>query len=121
MVDISPTGVFTDKAARFRARYWDYEMAPSVCPRCSLGCATVPAARYRELLKTMARVNLAVNGWFICDRGRFGNSTVNDPARPRIPLVNGRESTWDGALDALIIRLGEVQELYGPGSIALVG
>ncbi|HSC71315.1 MAG TPA: 2Fe-2S iron-sulfur cluster-binding protein, partial [Candidatus Methylomirabilis sp.] len=32
LVDICPTGVYTDKTARFRARYWDYEMAPSVCP-----------------------------------------------------------------------------------------
>ena len=121
LVDICPTGVFTDKTARFRARYWDYEMAPSVCPHCSLGCATVPAARYRELLKTMGRRNDAVNGWFICDRGRFTNKAVNDPARPRTPLVDGREAAWDEALDTLIIRLGEVLELYGPGSIALVG
>jgi NADH-quinone oxidoreductase subunit G len=121
LTDICPTGVFTDKTARFRARYWDYEMAPSVCPHCSLGCNTVPAARYREILKTMARRNDAVNGWFICDRGRFGNSAVNDPARPRTPLVDGREVSWDEALDALVIRLGEVLELYGPGSIALVG
>ena len=121
LVDICPTGVFTDKTARFRARYWDYEMAPSVCPHCSLGCSTTPAARYRELLKTMARRNDAVNGWFICDRGRFSNAAGNDPARPRSPLVDGRESSWDEAQDALVIRLGEILELYGPGSIALVG
>jgi NADH-quinone oxidoreductase subunit G len=121
LVDICPTGVFTDKTARFRARYWDYEMAPSVCPHCSLGCTTTPAARYRELLKTMARRNDAVNGWFICDRGRFSNRSVNDPARPRKPLVDGREAGWDEALDALVIRLGEIIELYGPRSIALIG
>jgi NADH-quinone oxidoreductase subunit G len=121
LVDICPTGVFTDKTARFRARYWDYEMAPSVCPNCSLGCNTVPAARYRELLKTMARRNDAVNGWFICDRGRFSNGAVNDPARPRIPLVDGREASWDEALDALILRGAEVTELYGEGSLAVVG
>jgi NADH-quinone oxidoreductase subunit G len=121
LVDICPTGVFTDKTARFRARYWDYEMAPSVCPHCSLGCNTTPAARYRELLKTMARRNDAVNGWFICDRGRFSNGAVNDPARPRKPLIDGREAEWDETLDALVIRLGEIIELYGAGSIALVG
>ncbi len=121
LVDICPTGVFTDKTARFRARYWDYEMAPSVCPHCSLGCATVPAARYRELLKVMARRNDAVNGWFICDRGRFTNSAVNEPARPRTPHVDGREASWDEALDALCFRLGEILEVYGPGSVALVG
>ncbi|HEY6006787.1 MAG TPA: NADH-quinone oxidoreductase subunit NuoG [Geobacteraceae bacterium] len=121
LVDICPTGVYTDKPARFRARYWDYEMAPSVCPHCSLGCNTVPAARYRELLKTMARENPAVNGWFICDRGRFDNAAVNDPRRPRTPLVDGREASWDEALDALLLRVGELAEVYGAGSLAVVG
>ncbi len=121
LADICPTGVFTDKTARFRARYWDYDMAPSVCPHCSLGCNTIPAARYRELLKTMARRNDSVNGWFICDRGRFSNALVNAPARPRVPLVDGREESWDGALDALTRRLGELAELHGHGSLAIVG
>ncbi|BDV44884.1 NADH-quinone oxidoreductase [Geotalea uraniireducens] len=121
LVDICPTGVFTDKPARFRARYWDYEMAPSVCPWCSLGCNTVPAARYRELLKTIARENRAVNGPFLCDRGRFTTAPVNDPARPRTPLVDGEERSWDEALDALTLRLGELGDLYGPESLAVVG
>lgn len=121
LVDICPTGVFTDKTARFRARYWDYEMAPSVCPHCSLGCNTIPAARYRELLKTVARRNDAVNGWFLCDRGRFSNDQVNSATRPRYPKVDGRDVTWDEAIDTLVVRLGEVCEVYGEGSVALVG
>jgi NADH-quinone oxidoreductase subunit G len=121
LVDICPTGVFTDKTARFRARYWDYEMAPSICPGCSLGCNTTPVARYRELLKTMARRNDEVNGWFICDRGRFTTSGVNDPLRPRTPLVDGRETSFEEALEALLLRVGEIEELYGPGSTAVVG
>lgn len=121
LVDICPTGVFTDKTARFRARYWDYDMVPSVCPGCSLGCNTTPVARYRELLKMTARRNEAVNGWFICDRGRFSNSAVNDPQRPRTPLVNGSESSRDEALEALALRITESEELYGPGRIAIVG
>ncbi len=121
LVDLCPTGVFTDKTARFCARYWDYEMAPSICPGCSLGCNTTPAARYRELLKTVARRNDAVNGWFICDRGRFNNSAVNDQARPRIPLVDGREVSWAEALDDLVTRIIEVQNIHGPGSLAIVG
>ncbi len=121
LVDICPTGVYTDKTARFRARYWDYEMAPSVCPHCSLGCNTMPAARYRELLKIIARRNDAVNGWFICDRGRFGNQPVNDPARPRSPMLDGNTASWDEALEALLLRFGELVELYGADSIAVVG
>ncbi len=121
LVDICPTGVFTDKPARFRARYWDYDMAPSVCPHCSLGCNTVPMARYRELLKTTARFNDKVNGWFICDKGRFGNDRVNSPERPRYPLIDGERVGWDEALEALVRRVGEVTRQYGTESIALVG
>jgi len=119
--DLCPTGVYTDKAARFRARYWDYDMAPSLCPHCSLGCATIPAARYRELLKTMARRNDAVNGWFLCDKGRFADHGVNSPDRPRTPLLDGRETSWDEALDALAARIGELFETHGSGALAVVG
>ena len=121
LVDICPTGVFTDKTARFRARYWDYDMAPSVCPHCSLGCNTVPMARYRELLKTTARRNDRVNGWFICDKGRFSNAPVNAPDRPRQALVDGNPVSLDAALDTLATRIGDFLELHGPDSLAIVG
>ena len=117
LVDICPTGVFTDKTARFRGRYWDYDMAPSICPECSLGCNTVPAGRYREMLKVMARRNDKVNGWFICDRGRFSAGKVNDLQRPRSVMVNGAGVAWQEALQMLCQRVKE----FPPGSIALVG
>jgi NADH-quinone oxidoreductase subunit G len=120
LVDICPTGVFTDKTARFRARYWDYDMAPSVCPHCSLGCNTVPMARYRELLKVTARRNDAVNGWFICDRGRFTNAVVNAPERPRQALVDGQPVSMDAALDAVMERLNGFLALHGSGALAIV-
>jgi len=117
LVDICPTGVFTDKTARFRARYWDYDMAPSICPECSLGCNTVPVARYRELLKVTARHSDKVNGWFICDRGRFADKKVNDRLRPRRVMVDGTGTSWSDALDELI----KVAAGFPRGSIALVG
>lgn len=116
LVDLCPTGVFTDKTARFRARYWDYEMAPSICPQCSLGCSITPVARYRELLKIKAARNDAVNGWFICDRGRFAEKAVNSCSRPRSPLVAGVEVSWADAVDAVVKRAGEFEK----GSIAVV-
>ncbi|MDD2851802.1 MAG: NADH-quinone oxidoreductase subunit NuoG [Desulfuromonadaceae bacterium] len=122
LVDICPTGVFTDKTARFRARYWDYDMAPSICQECSLGCSITPVARYRELLKIIGRRNDAVNAWFICDRGRFSAATpVNNPLRPRTPRIEGREAGWDSALDAIVQRVSELLKNHGPGCIALVG
>ncbi len=121
IVDLCPTGVFTDKTASFRARYWDYDMAPSVCPHCSLGCNTIPAARYRELLKIIARRNDRVNGFFICDRGRFSNAEVNDPRRPRSPRVNGEEKQWPEALDMLEKKIRRIESDWGAESLAVVG
>jgi len=121
LADICPTGVFTDKTARFRARYWDYDMAPSVCPHCSLGCNTVPMARYRELLKVTARRNDEVNGWFICDRGRFTNAAVNAPERPRQALVDGEAVSMDAALETLSERIIEFLQLHGPEALAIIG
>ncbi len=121
LVDICPTGVFTDKTARFRARYWDYDMAPSVCPHCSLGCNTVPMARYRELLKVTARRNDHVNGWFICDRGRFSNASVNAPERPRQALVDRQQVSMAAALDAVMERLNEFLTVHGSGALAIIG
>ena len=121
LVDICPTGVFTDKTGRFRARYWDYQFAPSICQHCSLGCNTAPQAYHRELIKVVARRNDQVNGWFICDRGRFEKDFVNGPARPREPLIDGAVCDYEAALDALTARIHDFIEVNGPGSLALVG
>lgn len=121
IVDVCPTGVFTDKTFRYKSRYWDLEEAPSICPHCSLGCATIPGGRYRELQRVRAGANPRTNGFFICDRGRFGYDHVNHPERPRIPRIDGSDSSWDKALPATRERLKAIREEHGPGSIAFVG
>ncbi len=121
LVDVCPTGVFTDRTFRFRSRAWDLQEAPSVCPHCSLGCAVVPGVRYRELQRVRAGVNRRTNGFFICDRGRFGHGHVNHPERPRTPRQQGAESSWPEALATARRRLQDISEKYGPRSIALLG
>ncbi|MHB1397711.1 MAG: NADH-quinone oxidoreductase subunit NuoG [Trichloromonadaceae bacterium] len=121
LVDVCPTGVFTDKPFRFKSRYWDLEEAPSVCPHCSLGCATIPGGRYRELQRVRSGVNREVNGFFLCDRGRFGYGHANHPERPRSPLLGGREVSWDEALGALRASIARTVATHGPQSVALLG
>ena len=87
LVEVCPTGVFTDKTlAAHYTRKWDLQTAPSVCPHCGAGCAIIPGERYGELRRVQARYNRQVNGYFICDRGRFGYEFVNAPQRLRAPL-----------------------------------
>jgi NADH-quinone oxidoreductase subunit G len=84
LVEVCPTGVFTDKTFnKHFTRKWDLSNAPSICVHCSIGCNTIVSERYGSLRRIMSRYNGAVNGYFICDRGRFGYEFVNNDNRIR--------------------------------------
>ena len=90
LVEICPTGVFTDKTLKHHyARKWDQQFAPSVCVHCALGCNIDAGERYGTLRRIVNRYNHHVNGYFLCDRGRFGYEFVNSERRLRQPLLNG--------------------------------
>lgn len=84
LAEVCPTGVFDDKtfSAHF-ARKWDLRSAPSVCTHCGLGCNVLPNEREGRLRRILNRYNGEVNGYFICDRGRFGYGYVNHAQRVR--------------------------------------
>jgi NADH-quinone oxidoreductase subunit G len=121
LIDICPTGVYTDKPSRFKGRRWNFERAPSLCLHCSLGCNTVGSARYREIMRLEARPHAAVNGYFICDRGRYGFSYANHPERPRRARRDGREVSWEEAIQAAAAGLAGISDQYGPEAVACVG
>lgn len=82
LVEVCPTGVFTDKTLRRHyTRKWDLTSAPSVCQQCAVGCNILASERYGGLRRIMSRYNDQVNGYFLCDRGRFGYEYVNDEKR----------------------------------------
>ena len=86
LVEICPTGVFTDKTLKEHyIRKWDLQTAPSICVHCSLGCNTIPGERDGSLRRVRNRFNGSVNGYFLCDRGRFGYAFVNNTNRIRKP------------------------------------
>ncbi len=88
LVEVCPTGVFTDKTLKKHfTRKWDLSNAPSVCVHCSVGCNTIASERYGSLRRIMSRYNGAVNGYFICDRGRFGYEFVNDEKRIKTVML----------------------------------
>jgi NADH-quinone oxidoreductase subunit G len=88
LVEVCPTGVFDDKTfAKHYTRKWDLQTAPSVCVHCGLGCNTIPGERYGVLRRIRNRYNGDVNGYFLCDRGRFGYEFVNSPQRIKSPLT----------------------------------
>ena len=91
LVEVCPTGVFTDETFRHHyTRKWDLQTAPSVCVHCGLGCNTIPGERYGALRRVRNRYNAEVNGYFLCDRGRFGYEFVNSDRRLRRPIYRPR-------------------------------
>ena len=98
LVEVCPTGVFTDKPlVNDYTRKWDLQSAPSVCIGCALGCNIMPGERYGKLKRIHNRFNSEVNGYFLCDRGRYGSSFVNDEQRA---MYAGLRNT-DGSYDAI--------------------
>lgn len=88
LVEVCPTGVFTDKTfSSHFVRKWDLQTAPSVCEHCAVGCNTAPGAREsaKDSDPVLRRVtNLYhhdINGYFLCDRGRFGYEYINSATR----------------------------------------
>jgi NADH-quinone oxidoreductase subunit G len=119
--DICPTGVYTDKPSRFFGRRWDYERCPSLCINCSLGCHTIASSRYRKVVRQEARLSESVNGYFICDRGRYGFLYNSLAQRPRRPIVDGQTTSIDQALAVLNQRVQNVVDKHGPQALACAG
>lgn len=82
LVEVCPTGVFTDKTFfQHYTRKWDLQSAQSICSHCSLGCNITASERSGILRRITNRFNSQVNGYFLCDRGRFGYEYVNSDKR----------------------------------------
>ncbi len=117
LVEICPTGVFTDATLkRHYTRKWDLQMAPSICVHCGLGCNITVGERYGALRRIVNRYNHEVNGYFLCDRGRFGYEFVESNQRIRHPLLNGKAATKNEALERFgaILREGKVLGIGSP-------
>jgi NADH-quinone oxidoreductase subunit G len=121
LIDICPTGVYTDKPSRYFGRRWDYERHPSICIHCSLGCRLIASARYRQIARQEADFNEDVNRHFICDRGRYGFFYADLPDRPRNARVEGKEIPLQQAIAEAAGRLKRIQEESGAGAIACLG
>ncbi|TLU64185.1 NADH-quinone oxidoreductase subunit NuoG [Thalassotalea litorea] len=90
LVEVCPTGVFTDKPfAAHYTRKWDLQSAPSICHGCAVGCNISVGERYGSVRRVINRYHNDINGYFICDKGRFGFAYVNGD--DRINKISGIE------------------------------
>ncbi len=115
VADVCPVGALTVKEFRFRARVWHLEETPTLCPGCSIGCNIDLGHLEGEVHRFVPRFNQEINGWWMCDFGRFLADGLNDRTidRPVIRTEEGaRALSWNDALKQVAENLREAPKPF---------
>jgi NADH-quinone oxidoreductase subunit G len=123
IVDICPVGALLSKDFLHKARVWDLDRTPSICPNCAQGCNIHIDTRDNLAMRLRPRANPHVNSYWMCDYGRHGYEWLNATDRIEGPLMRDasgslQPSTWQQAVVALVERLKAAQ---GGGPVTVVG
>jgi len=103
IVDVCPVGALVHVDFLFKARSWDMDSAPGICPGCSNGCNIDIAVKENQIVRIKPRFNADVNGFWMCDYGRKHLVMANRGSRVDLPLIRR-----DGQLEA--VHWGEALE-----------
>jgi len=95
LMDVCPVGAILTKDYRFKSRPWDNPgVVDTICTLCSKGCNTSAWlkakpewARGSRLVRMTPRYNPDVNGYWMCDIGRFNYHWIEGETRLRKPMM----------------------------------
>jgi NADH-quinone oxidoreductase subunit G len=82
IIDICPVGALLSKDFLHKARAWDLDRTPSICPNCSQGCNITLDTRDNLVQRLKPRHNPDVNSYWMCDYGRYRYEWMNRGAAP---------------------------------------
>ena len=117
LMDVCPVGAITTRDYRFKSRPWDNPQAvDTTCTMCSKGCSTTAWlkakpewAKGSRLIRFTPRFNPDINGYWMCDIGRFDYHWIEGDRRLQQPLVRRdgglKEVSWHELMPALCNRL----------------
>jgi NADH-quinone oxidoreductase subunit G len=118
LMDVCPVGAITTKDYRFKSRPWDNpEAVDTICTLCEKGCNTTAWLRAKpewakgaQLIRMTPRFNPEVNGYWMCDIGRFDYRWIEGDERLQRPLLRSDAGAlepmdWTNALAKLADRL----------------
>ena len=120
LMDVCPVGAITTRDYRFKSRPWDNpDAVDTICTLCSKGCNTTAWlkakpewAKGAQLVRITPRLNPEVNGYWMCDIGRFNYHWIEGEDRLTKHLARtdaGLQEpvTWQEALGRLTGRATE--------------
>ncbi|HEY3884216.1 MAG TPA: 2Fe-2S iron-sulfur cluster-binding protein [Vicinamibacterales bacterium] len=127
LMDVCPVGAITTRDYRFKSRPWDNpDVVDTICTFCEKGCNTSAWLRAKpewakgaQLVRVTPRYNPAVNGYWMCDIGRFDYHWIEGDDRLHKPLLrdaHGGETAVDWR-EALAKIADRVQANGGPGAL----
>ena len=118
LMDVCPVGAITTRDYRFKSRPWDNpEAVDTICTLCEKGCNTTAWikakpewAKGAQLIRTTPRFNPDVNGYWMCDIGRFDYRWIEGDDRLQRPLLRTdagalQPTDWANALAKLADRV----------------
>jgi len=126
LMDVCPVGAITTRDYRFKARPWDNPHAvDTICTLCEKGCNTTAWikakpewAKGARLIRVTPRLNPEINGYWMCDIGRFDYHWVESDRRLLQPHVRDG-ARFDAAPwpDALMAVHAAVDGAGGPAAV----
>ena len=89
----------------------------STCPYCGVGCGVL-LRREGDELTVEGDPQHPANRGRLCSKGLALGETVDLDGRLLTPRVQGKEATWDAALDLVADRFSRTIAEHGPDSVA---
>jgi len=122
VVDICPVGALLSKDFLHKARVWDLDGNPSICPNCSQGCNIRVDSRDNLIVRLRPRPNPDVNSYWMCDYGRRRYEWMNVADRFETPLLRDEagELAAAGWQTSILELVAELKPLLGT-EVVLIG
>ena len=130
VVDICPVGALTDRDFRYKVRVWYLDKTNSICPGCSRGCNISLHTNTkrpwhnegRRAARIKPRHNPEVNGYWICDEGRYSCSKLDEDRLGKVLRLKPSlmEISWDAALSEISESLAKGIAEKGKDGLAVI-
>ena len=132
LMDVCPVGAITTRDYRFKSRPWDNPNAvDTICTRCEKGCNTTAWlkakpewAKGSRLIRFTPRFTPEVNGYWMCDIGRFDYHWIESDDRLRRPLAKDSRGqqpvSWNDVQRGIVAKLSAAGKANADGVRFLV-
>ena len=90
----------------------------TTCPYCGVGCGVLAAARDDGTIEVKGDPDHPANFGRLCVKGAALGETISLDGRLLHPMVDGRQASWDQALDRVGAAFAKAIAEHGPDSVA---